>query len=333
MQASKPKIAKQSEIVAFLEGFQGTQRIHAKSLISTFFGDVVMPNDSFTWVETISAALAPLGVNERLVRTSLFRLREEGWVEATRSGRKSYYQLTSSAKSQTRLAERLIYYRDAPQWNGTWTLVFLVMQPLDAEGRNELEQELSWIGFGSVTKHVWAHPGAKSELVAERIARLGLQGKVICMRCENICDAELGFSVDDRELAALCLPIAEPEGGYQEFIKAFSTLLDGEATLSVKGSAADMLSLRLLMMDEFRRVVLRDPHLPLDLLPADWAGQRAYDLCAAIYLQIFEASNNHYADLQQNAGTALVASDGTAGSKVFTPVHADYRSRFLQSQQ
>ena len=106
MQPSKSKNAKQSEIGAFLEGFQATQRIHAKSLISTFFGDVVMPNDSFTWVETISAALEPLGVNERLVRTSLFRLREEDWVEATRSGRKSYYQLTSSAKSQTRLAER-----------------------------------------------------------------------------------------------------------------------------------------------------------------------------------------------------------------------------------
>ena len=286
----------------FLDDFISHNRVHAKSLISTFFGDVVLPIDGFTWVETIASALEPLGVNERLVRTSLFRLREEGWVDATRAGRKSYYQLTAAAVSQTKLAERLIYYRDNPKWDGTWTLLFLVVQPLDKELRNQLEQELSWIGFGPVTNNVWAHPGEKAELVAERIERLGLKGKVICMRCENIHDLDMGFTADDRQLAHMCSPISEAEKGYEDFCTSFSSLLDAQAMLITPASDAEMLSLRLLMMDEFRRVILRDHHLPLELLPMDWAGQRAYRLCGTIYGQIMSQSNQCYEQLQSNAG-------------------------------
>ena len=292
----------QPTVAEFLDDFLEHNRVHAKSLISTFFGDVVLPIDGFTWVETIAAALEPLGVNERLVRTSLFRLREEGWVNATRSGRKSYYELTESAASKTRLAERLIYYRDKPKWDGKWTLVFLVVKPLDSELRKQLEQELSWIGFGPVTKHVWAHPDDNADLVSERIDSLGLKGKVICMRCENIHDAGMGFTADDRKLADMCSPISSAEKGYESFCEAFSPLIDEQGVLAVAGSDPQMLSLRLAMMDEFRRVILKDHHLPLELLPEDWAGQRAYDLCGKIYKQIAVSANRYYEKLQTNAG-------------------------------
>lgn len=310
-------------VAEFLQRFTEENRVHAKSLISTLFGDVVMPNDGFTWVETITAALQPLGINERLVRTSLFRLREEGWVDATRSGRKSFYQLTERAKSQTRLAERLIYYHDIPPWDGAWTLVFLVVQPLEAELRHQLEQELAWIGFGSVTKNVWAHPGAKSDLVAERVDRLGLKGAVICMRCENIYDVDLGFTADDRELASLCLPVAEVESDYQYFNRAFSPLLDDQKRLSMSATPAELLALRLLIMDEFRRVMLRDPHLPLALLPADWAGLRAYRLCATIYKQISQVAYDRYVSLQYNADPKAK----TATNLGYTP-ESGYLARF-----
>ena len=311
-------------VAQFLQRFTKNNRVHAKSLISTLFGDVVMPNDGFTWVETIAAALQPLGVNDRLVRTSLFRLREGGWVEATRLGRKSFYQLTQRARSQTRLAERLIYFHDTPDWDGAWTLVFLVVKPMEVELRRQLEQELTWIGFGAVTKFVWAHPGAKSDLVSERIDRLGLKGAVICMRCENIYDLDLGFTSDDRALAAMCLPIAEAESGYKRFNSAFSPLLDDQGKLNMSATPADLLALRLLLIDEFRRVILRDPHLPIDLLPADWAGLKAYSLCATIYKQIAQIAYDHYARLQLNADP-----EAKTAETLDHHVDSDYKIRFL----
>lgn len=292
-----------SHIGEFIESLMLNRRMHTKSMVSTFFGDMVVTNDGFAWVETVGAALELLGVNDRLVRTTLFRLREEGWVTATRSGRKSYYQLTESADIQTRKAERQIYYNDTQSWDGSWILVFLIAPSLDVELRRGFEQQLGWIGFGAVTKRVWAHPGSSIELISEKIDRLGLHGKVITMRCKNIHEADLGFDIDDRELASMCMPIFEVESVYRQFIKDFSPLLDEQGTLSMEGDNAEMLSLRLLMMDEYRRATLRDPHLPRELLPDNWAGHEAFALCGTIYKKIHKAANMHYQDLQKNAGS------------------------------
>ena len=291
-----------SSIGEFVQLQVSERRFHTKSLLSTFFGDVVLPNDCYAWVETICAAMEPLGVNDRLVRTTLFRMVEEGWVESTRSGRKSYYQLTEEARRQTNLAERLIYYPDLPAWDGSWTLVFLVIGEIDPEVKKEFVQELGWIGFGSVTRGVWAHPGYNSEIVGELINQLGLQSTVICMSCKNIQDAKLGLLIDDRELAALCMSMNDAEVSYKEFIATYSPLLDGNGNVKLNGDVAQMLSLRILMLDEFRRVRLKDSHLPNDLLPKQWAGHRAFDLCAAIYKQIYKATNSYYQALQKNAG-------------------------------
>ena len=327
MQSSKAQSSIENDIGEFLDSLIQDRRVHAKSLVSTFFGDMVVPNDGYAWVETIFAALELLGVNDRLVRTTLFRLREEDWVGATRSGRKSYYQLTPFGDNQTRLAERRIYYRDTPGWDGSWTLVFLVAQPLDSELRRELEQELSWIGFGPVSKRVWANPGSNLETISKPIERLGLSGKVIAMRCENIHDANLGFKIDDRELAAMCMPITEVKSAYQKFIQDFSPLIDEQGGLSMQGGNAEMLSLRLLMMDEYRRITLRDPHLPRELLPANWAGDQAFELCGKIYTQIYKAANAHYQNLQTNAGAVEANSKG--GSLINSQDASSYEMRFL----
>ena len=306
---------------AHLEG----RRAHAKSLVSTFFGDVVIPNDGYTWVETICAAMDPLGMSDRLVRTSLFRLREEAWLQPTRSGRKSYYRLTEHAKRQTALAEKLIYHRDSPVWDGSWTMVFLVLGKvvgdIDAEIKQKFIQQLHWIGFGSVSKGVWAYPGSNANMVGELINQLNLQGKVICMACENIHNRQLGLPIDDRVLAAQCMPVADIEARYKRFISAYSLLLNSKGEMRLKGSSTELLSLRLLMVDEFRRIILKDPHLPAELLPPDWAGDTAFNLCGAIYQQIFELTNIEYLGLQKNAGRPENLSVSQFNK-------SDYQSRF-----
>jgi len=297
-------------VAKFLNRQSADRRLHPKSLVSTYFGDIVMPNDGFTWVETMFSAFEPLGINDRLVRTTLYRMREEGWVEATRAGRKSYYELSAEAKRQTYLAERLIYHSDLSEWDGAWTLIFLVVGNIDVEVKREFLQELNWIGFGAVTKGVWAHPSANTELVGELVNELGLEGKVICMRCENIQDAQLGLPIDDRQLARLCMPLGDVAAKYEEFVAVYSGLLNLNGEFKHKGSHAEMLSLRLLMVDDFRRVILHDPHLPSDLLPENWAGHTAYQLIGSIYRQLYEATSLEYKRLQENAG---VPAESIAG--------------------
>ena len=128
--AKTKKQTKFSSVSLFLDDFRLTHKVNAKTLVSSIFGDLVVPNGGRTWVETLTSLLEPLGVNNRLVRTTLFRLAEEGWLDSTREGRKSFYELTAKASSQTSVAEKLIYYADQKHWDGEWTLVFIVMLSL-----------------------------------------------------------------------------------------------------------------------------------------------------------------------------------------------------------
>jgi len=208
----------------FLEHYLSADRVHVKSMISTLFGDLVNCHGGKIWVETITALLEPLGVNNRLVRTSLFRLSEEQWLTSTRAGRKSYYTLTTAAQSQTELAEKLIYSASQHSWDGSWTLVFIVIEPIDVQARRQLEQELAWVGFGAVAKHIFAHPTASEQLVAERVRSLGLEKNVICLRANNLYDKVPGLEVDDRKMAAKCFPMPDLASQYAKFIETFSKL-------------------------------------------------------------------------------------------------------------
>ena len=51
--------------------------------------------------------------------------------------------------------------------------------------------------------------------------------------------------------------------------------------------------MRTLLVHEFRKVHLRDPLLPAPLLPADWVGFAAYELCRELYARVFHAAQTH----------------------------------------
>src|SRR4029453_14301246 len=51
----------------------------AKSLVVTVWGDAIAPHGGAVWLSGLIKLLAPLGLNERLVRTSVYRLAQEGW--------------------------------------------------------------------------------------------------------------------------------------------------------------------------------------------------------------------------------------------------------------
>lgn len=75
--------------------------MRSTSLIITLFGDTVSPHGRTIWLGSLVQALAPIGVNERLVRTSVFRLVKEGWLEADRVGAAATTDLQPMATPST----------------------------------------------------------------------------------------------------------------------------------------------------------------------------------------------------------------------------------------
>src|SRR5947209_18532453 len=66
----------------------------ARSLIVTVWGDALGPHGGEVWLAGLIRLLEPLGINERLTRTSIFRLARDGWLIAQARGRQSRYRLT-----------------------------------------------------------------------------------------------------------------------------------------------------------------------------------------------------------------------------------------------
>ena len=49
---------------------------------------------------------------------------------------------------------------------------------------------------------------------------------------------------------------------------------------------------RTLLIQEYRRILLRDPLLPAELLPAGWNGTAAYQLCRNLYQVVYQPADD-----------------------------------------
>ena len=76
---------------------------------------------------------------------------------------------------------------------------------------------------------------------------------------------------------------ADTETAYGQFLARYEpwSRHDVEAA-----APRDAYALRTMLVHELRRIRLRAPDMPAELLPPDWIGDRAYDLAAGLYRRL-----------------------------------------------
>jgi hypothetical protein len=156
-----------------LDAFRDQSRGQASSVIVTLFGDAVLPRGGRIWLGSLITLLEPLGLNERLVRTSVFRLAQDDWLETEVHGRRSNYMLTPTGRRRFEEAARQIYAAAAAPWDHRWRLIMLVGS-LPAAQREQLKRALFWHGFGELGTHSFVHPGADLGAVFEALEAEGM---------------------------------------------------------------------------------------------------------------------------------------------------------------
>ena len=130
----------------------------AKSVIVTIYGDAITHHGGSAWLGSIIKLAAPLGLNERVVRTSVFRLAKEDWLVADQVGRRSYYRLTEAGRHRFDTAHSRIYHHASRPWDGHWTFVIIDFAALKGKNGEALRSDLRWQGFGQLTAGVMLHP-------------------------------------------------------------------------------------------------------------------------------------------------------------------------------
>lgn len=263
----------------WIEQFLADDPPRSKSLVMTIFGDTIAPHGGTTWLGSLIELLAPFGVNDRLLRTSVFRLAQEGWLVANRDGRRSSYAILPEALPRFGRAFRRIYAPLSVHWDGQWTLLVSAGAAIDAPQRTQLRKELLWEGYSMMAPGVFGHPAGNADVLEDILARVGVQGKLFA------CNATKLTGVSAKPLAELLAEgwdLSVVVDGYRQFIARFAsllTLLEGGAPLAPEQAFV----IRTLLIHAYRRVQLHDPMLPVELLPEPWPGAHAYTLARALY--------------------------------------------------
>ncbi len=258
----------------------------AKSLIVTVFGDSIAPHGGRLWMGSLIRLMAPLGVNERLVRTAVQRLTAEQWLHSVPVGRRSWYGLTDAGRQRIDAVYTRIYAMRPLPWDGAWRIALALHPALKDAERSALQREFSWLGFGGVAPGVYVHPGIADAVVQSTVAELGLTGKVVQMTAR--CGGPAGGSAGDAALRDLVLArqdMPSVAALYEEFLAVFTPLRDALARGAVP-DGEQAFRLRSGLVHLFRRALLRDPQFPAAMLPTDWPGIPAQALCRDLYRQV-----------------------------------------------
>lgn len=282
-------------VEALTEEFRSSRPIRAGSLIITVYGDAIAPRGGTVWLGSLITLLAPLGLNQRLMRTSVFRLSKEGWLTSEQIGRRSYYSLTRSGWRSFEKAYQRVYAEPHQDWTGEWTLVMTSLIPNDA--REVLRRELGQLGFGSIAPGVMAHPMPPQDAFTATLQDLGVHDELIIMRARN---EGLPTSRPLNRLVQASWNLEQLALDYQQFLERFRPVW--RALKSAKRLDPQQCFLvRTLLIHQVRRLLLRDPQLPDEVLPSNWNGAAARLLSRNLYRLTYRLAEEHLSRVLQTA--------------------------------
>ncbi len=291
-----------------LDEFRARPTIRAGSLITTVFGDAIAPRGGSLWLGSLIRVMADFGISERLVRTSVFRLASDGWLESQQVGRRAYYSLTEDGRERFRAATHRIYRPPSDNWDGYWTLLLLFN--LAPEQRDTARRELGWLGFGAVSKNLLAHPAPDADDLQATLKRLRISADAVVITGHTV-------HSDDamRRLAHESWNLDDIDRRYAAFVNRFDPVRQS-ARRKASFPAKTAFLVRTLLIQEYRKVLLRDPKLPREMLPDNWHGNAAYRLCRDLYRLTYRAADEYLTD-------TIETRDGP-----LPPAGDDYRVRF-----
>lgn len=275
-------------IARWIDDFLGSRPARANSLIITIYGDLIAPHGGTIWLGSLIRLVDALGLNERVVRTSVYRLSQEKWLVSKQIGRRSYYSLTESGRRRFENAYRRIYHAHVGQWNGEWQIV-LLPSSLESGARDSLRKELLWAGYGALAPGVLAHPSTDGEALRALLDEAGGRDKVVAMRATAI---DMISQRPLQDLVHECWNLEAIATRYREFVDRLRPVLRALRSASTL-DPEQCFMLQILMMHDFRRTLLHDPRLPAALLPKDWSGGTAREICGAIYRLTYPLAQQH----------------------------------------
>jgi phenylacetic acid degradation operon negative regulatory protein len=259
------------------------------SIVITVFGDANVPRGGSVWHGTLLEYFQGIDIDSGVDRTAMSRLATDDWLTREKVGRNSFYRLAVKGREIFEAATRHIYDPPPSDWSGRFELLLIG----NGEDRDVAREALKNAGFGSPVPGVWVAPSGVA--VPQEASR--------AIRLEVAAEDESG-----RHLLSASWPLDRTADAYLKFMKTFAPLRDWTARREALADL-DAFTARILLIHYYRRVVLRDPLLPAKLLPRDWPGAAARELCGEIYRALLAPSEQWLDRLGTNEAGPLPKAD------------------------
>jgi phenylacetic acid degradation operon negative regulatory protein len=278
--------------------YHSRRPVRAWSLIITLYGDAIVPRGGSLWLGSLIDIMALFRIDAGHVRTAMSRLTADGWLQREKVGRNSYYRLSRREEGSFNAATQRIYFSHAPAFDGRLRLALIGPGVGD---RPSARPTLERAGYAALTPTTYV-------AFADAAPPLKTIKGVFLVHADA--------SDDARALATAAWKLGSLAASYRTFIDRFAPLDRALARVeSIDGP--DALVARVLLIHEFRRIVLRDPGLPAALLPADWPGSRARDLTARVYRRLVEPSER-FLDIRAQDRRGPLPAPGPAFRRRFS---------------
>jgi phenylacetic acid degradation operon negative regulatory protein len=217
------------------------------SLIVTLFGDLAQDRDDRISGALLSRLTARMGIRPEAMRVALHRLRKDGWIISERTGRTSTYRLSDKGFAES-LAARGRIYAPHIEMPKNWGLA--VAPPLASVEGLARDQDMATGGALVVASGIY--------LLAEMPLPEGF----------------LAVSGDLQPLPGWLQKITAPNDltdAYRALSEMFARL-NSVLDKTPPTDDLDVAVLRVLIVHNWRRLVLRHATLPSEFYPADWTG-------------------------------------------------------------
>jgi phenylacetic acid degradation operon negative regulatory protein len=225
-------------------------RLRVWSLVVTVFGDAVQHRGGRIATLRLQHLLERVGVEAGALRTALSRLTSDGWVVRDREGRNSFYRLSVDAQAEISTASVDIYAAPSSGKVSEWVMASGATAPHKGT---------------EVAANLWLIPAYLAVDMPDHICLTG----ALASFPEGFAKHVLS-NAHQSALIALHNDIAALKG-------ADLTPLDAMAA-------------RMLLIHRWRRIVLRFPDVPPELIPAGFALPNPREMVANTYGALVETS-------------------------------------------
>ena len=235
--------------------------MHARSALFDLYGDHLRRRGGTAPVASLVRLLGSLGIAPPAVRTAVSRMVRQGWLDPVTLEGGPGYSLTPKANARLDDALVRVFRTSLPDWDGHWDLL-VTNRPASRSARERLRNGLAFLGYAELADGTWVAARRNPEVEG----LLATEGVTAQWFSASRAD-------DPRELVASAWDL-------EALAKAYSRWLDDAEALvgdAVEPPTTDegAFAVRSLLVHEWRKFLFTDPGLPRQLLPDDWAGERA----------------------------------------------------------